>query len=145
IGLNWRMLPGSIRAAARSIDINHIVVSSEFADIAIDCAPEGSTYSIHNEQAFPAPGWHPSNVLEPKANDEAIVYCTPASTGTPKAVPLIHEAIESTLSAREYHDFNEGSRSLEIPPTFHAAGATWINYGLLTGVTQYFSDDTSPS
>lgn len=142
--LNWRLPAADLRAAAESIGVKHLIVGAEFAELA---PQSGIPVTILDPQLPFVDGREadPASVLEPAADDEAMIYFTSGTTGLPKAVSISHDAVEGALQYRMIHDFDSDTRSLVVPPIFHAAGAMWLNYGLASGATQFFVDDASPA
>ncbi|GAA1090234.1 long-chain fatty acid--CoA ligase [Nocardioides dubius] len=142
VGMNWRLPSGAITAAARAVALDHLVADARFETEAR--AAMGEQVSI--TAAGTSPWAQRSTTDEAPVTDAdqvAMIYFTSGSTGTPKAVPLSRRAVEATMAHAQVHRYSPGDRALIVPPTFHAAGATWTAYCLKAGVTVHYSDDAS--
>ncbi|MFI0351259.1 class I adenylate-forming enzyme family protein [Actinomadura sp. 9N407] len=143
VGLNWRQPVADLRAAAETIGLKHLVAGPELADTARGIvAPDA--VSVIDQTAVPWPDVPAAEPLVPSPGDEGIIYFTSGTTGAPKSVPLTRRAVDATIPYADVHHFSTESRMLIVPPTFHAAGATWTQYGLAAGATMVYSTAAAP-
>ncbi|MEV0971839.1 class I adenylate-forming enzyme family protein [Microtetraspora glauca] len=145
VGLNWRLPTAGQREAVAFVDLAHLVSTAEFAERGQEAAHGLTTHSAVDSTL---PLWPDSSAvepLEPGYDDEAIVYFTSGSTGVPKAVPLTRLANELSVANPQVHRFTTESRQLIVPPVFHLAGATWVQYGLRFGTTQVYVAGGAPA
>ncbi|MDL9935327.1 AMP-binding protein [Gordonia sp. ABSL1-1] len=145
VGLNFRLPPAELAAMTADIDLAHVVIDPRFADLGAHVAAR--TRNVADPTVDRAsPGSPPAyETVWGAAGSEAMIYFTSGSTGHPKAVPLTRSAVDATMRQSDVHKFGPDSRVLIIPPSFHAAGASWNNFGLYHGYTSVFTDDASPT
>ncbi len=144
VALNWRLPVAELRAVAEAVGLRHLVAGTEFTGEAPQIMAEGA-YSVMDQTAAPWPDVPPVAPLAGRDEDEAVVYFTSGSTGTPKGVPLTRAGVDSTIPYADVHKIDATARMLIVPPSFHAAGATWTQYGLALGATLVLSPDPSPA
>ncbi|WP_245646595.1 class I adenylate-forming enzyme family protein [Microtetraspora niveoalba] len=143
VGLNWRLPDAGQRAAIEAVGLTHLVSGPGLAERGAAIASGLAAHSAVGERLWPDDA--PGEVLEPEPGDEAIVFFTSGSTGVPKAVPLTRIANELGVANRTVHRFGPESRQLIVPPVFHLAGATWVQYGLRYGTTQVYIAEAGPA
>lgn len=144
-GLNWRLPGADLATIARAVDLAHVVADERHGDVAERLSPR-TGHTVVGPGELPWDGHRRLDQHhESTDSEEAMLYFTSGSTGEPKAVPLTRRAVEAAIPYADVHEFTPTSRSLIVPPTFHAAGATWTNYGLSVGVTQVYTDDPTPA
>ncbi|MGI5158966.1 class I adenylate-forming enzyme family protein [Microbispora sp. CA-102843] len=143
VGLNWRLPAAGQREAIGFVGLTHLISGPGFAERGAEVASGLTTHSAAGERLWPDDA--PGETLEPEPGDEAIVFFTSGSTGVPKAVPLTRMANELGVANRTVHRFGSESRQLIVPPVFHLAGATWVQYGLRYGTTQVYIAEAGPA
>lgn len=144
VGLNFRLPAPELRALSAEIGLAHTIVDTRFEALAAHLR-SGQLTHVDAREIWPPTDQHSVDTIATDDDAEAMLYFTSGSTGHPKAVPLTRRAVEATIPYASVHEFTPDSRVLIIPPSFHAAGATWTNYGLQIGVTTVYSDDPSPA
>jgi len=146
VGLNWRLPDAELRMCCEEVGVTHLFTSAAFAERARAVAGGDIRVEVVDETTGePWPERQPVDVLEPQADDLAMVFFTSGSTGAPKAVPYDRLAVEIGASTPVVHRFEPDSRLLIVPPVFHLAGAYWVQYGLLYGARQSYLAEASPA
>lgn len=143
VGLNWRLSIDEAKDSADRVGCSHVFVGAELAETTSVLGAHTVVDADQVQQWIDEEGADERLVAEP--SDEAILFFTSGSTGVPKAVPLSRHAVETHAATRNGHNFTTTSRMLVIPPIFHLAGACWVQYGLISGATQVYVTDASPS
>ncbi|GAB2848477.1 fatty acid--CoA ligase [Actinocorallia aurea] len=142
VPLNWRLPATGLRDVAAALGLKHVVAGGESA---AEAAQVGAAFSVLDQAAPCWPDVAPIAPLEADGGDEAVIYFTSGSTGEPKGVPLTRDAVDAMMPYADVHKFDEESRVLIVPPTFHAAGACWTQYCLGIGATLLYPADPSPA
>ncbi len=141
VGLNWRLSSTDLERQAAAVGpALTIGLAPMLADVDL-----GPHLGVPTDGPFPWADRPRGEALVPEPDDPTIMFFTSGSTGEPKAVRISRRSIDLAVSESTAFTFHAGDRMLVVPPQFHLAGATWCQYGLLYGVTQYYTADASPA
>jgi acyl-CoA synthetase (AMP-forming)/AMP-acid ligase II len=148
VGLNWRLPDADVGASCAEVQVTHLFTSAAFEARAREIAK--AVPGVHVEVVDEAivdhwPGTEPVEALDPQPGDPGLVFFTSGSTGVPKAVSLTRFAVEQHATVEVVHGFDSDSVFLIVPPVFHLAGCTWVQYALFYGGRQVFLAEASPA
>src|SRR5699024_5504215 len=88
VGMNWRPADHDRRAGCEQSCQSPGVTAAELADRTAKCAPDMFSFSVTAQGLPPWVERPRAEVLEPKADDLAMLFVSSGSTGVPKCVPV---------------------------------------------------------